>query len=147
MVPSSPPAKRTLHLLLPPDISSANDIKPLGRNYFITEGWDRTPEQLYLDSSHQCLINSANALSYRDRPIHEPGSQLASVCLLRLDSRDAKVQTLHHMGWHSDSGVRDLGWYFALFGLAIYVAKDRSLVLCVAALHSGRLHHEWDCLL
>src|ERR1022692_2753194 len=25
MVPSSPPAKRTLHLLLPPDISSAND--------------------------------------------------------------------------------------------------------------------------
>jgi hypothetical protein len=32
MVPSSPPAKRTLHLLKVPDILCANDIAVLGRN-------------------------------------------------------------------------------------------------------------------
>jgi hypothetical protein len=41
MVPSSPPAKRTLHLLRPPDISSANDTTELDR-YFIVTNLNRT---------------------------------------------------------------------------------------------------------
>src|SRR5450631_1558103 len=43
MAPSSPPVKRTLHLLKTPDILCANDNRPTGSYCLVLSGADPTP--------------------------------------------------------------------------------------------------------
>jgi hypothetical protein len=45
MAPSSPPEKRTLHLLKTPDILCANDNRLLVNYYFVTDGLATTQAQ------------------------------------------------------------------------------------------------------
>src|ERR1700693_3171913 len=68
----------------------------------------------------RCLLDSANALS----PLVRHYSPLASVRVLRLDSRHAKVQTRHHLGCHFGSGVRDLVRVVASSSLGLHGERE-----------------------
>src|ERR671937_554471 len=91
------------------------------------------------------LLDSGNDILCEDKPrrASQPFSSRAPLCFLRLDSRDAEVETPVHSGRHCSPGRCFLCTLDALFGVAFDMAgRTSSLSLRLAALLCWLLHHE-----